>query len=281
VTIDPFAPTGRPDYQRDRYGRPLVVPADGGKPKPYTRASSIAKTIEDTYNLERWANRNVAYGMAADPSLVARLVALGGTPHEWDQQTKNKVNEIADDAQQAAKAHRGADIGTAVHAMVEQINLGQQVDGGPYRADLDAYRAKVAEMGWTIWPKYVECRLVCDELGAAGTCDMLVTNGGRYYVADLKTGPTISYAVLGYAAQLATYARSDLYDVDTGTRTTVDIHPDVGYLVHLPAGQGRCDVYAIDLDAGYKAARLANTVRRARAAAKSWATLVETVEVAA
>src|SRR6478752_2935322 len=71
----PARRTGRPmndptpapvDFFRDQWGRPLVVPAGGDRPRPYTRSSSAAKTIEDTYNLEMWARRNVAFGMARD-----------------------------------------------------------------------------------------------------------------------------------------------------------------------------------------------------------------------
>jgi hypothetical protein len=266
------------DYRRDRWGRPLIVPAAGGKAKPYTRASSAAKTIEDTFNLEKWARRNVVYGMAKDPSLVARVLAIGGTPHEWDQEQKSAVNAIADAASDVAQAQRSADIGTAVHLMVERLNRGEDVDGGPYQADLDAYRAAVEAMGWVIDPRYVECRMVCDELEMAGTCDLIVGAGGRTgwrFIADLKTGGTVEYATLGHAAQLAAYANGHLYDVDNDTHETVEgLQPFLGYIIHLPAGQGRCDIYELDLIAGLEAAHLANKVRNIRKSAKRWSTLI-------
>jgi hypothetical protein len=265
------------DYRRDRWGRPLIVPAAGGKAKPYTRASSAAKTIEDTFNLEKWARRNVVYGMAKDPSLVARVLAIGGSPHEWDQEAKSAVNAIADAASDVAQAQRSADIGTAVHLMVERLNRGEDVDGGPYQADLDAYRAAVEAMGWVIDPRYVECRMVCDVLEMAGTCDLIVgrTIDHRRYIADLKTGGTVEYAVLGHAAQLAAYASGDIYNVDDDTREVVEgLIGDTGYIIHLPAGQGRCDIYELDLDAGLDAAHLANRVRNIRKSAKRWSTLI-------
>jgi hypothetical protein len=270
--------TVKADYRRDRWGRPLIVPASGGKAKPYTRASSAAKAIEDTYNLELWARRNVVYGMAKDPSLVARVLGLGGSPHEWDQDAKKAANAIAEAAATVAQAQRSADIGTAVHRMVERINLGEEVDGGPYQADLDAYRAAIDAMGWVIDPRYVECRMVCDELEMAGTCDLIVEHRASYFVADLKTGSTVEYATLGHAAQLAAYANGDLYHVEADSRTVItDLDTDIGYIIHLPAGQGRCDVYALDLDAGFQAAKLANRVRATRKAAKSWSSLIKNV----
>jgi hypothetical protein len=266
------------DYRRDRWGRPLIVPATGGKAKPYIRASSAAKPIEDTYNIQRWDGRNTAYGMSIDPSLVARVLAIGGSPHEWTQEQKNLVNLIVDDARAAAQAQRQADIGTAVHLMVERLNRGEPVDGGPYQADLDAYRAAVDAMGWVIDPRYVECRMVCDELEMAGTCDLIVGAGGRTgwrFIADLKTGGTVEYATLGHAAQLAAYANGHLYDVDNDTHETVEgLQPFVGYIIHLPAGQGRCDIYELDLIAGLEAAHLANRVRNIRKSAKRWSTLI-------
>ena len=36
--VDPVA-LGPPDFVRDQWHRPLIIPPDGGKPRPYTRAS--------------------------------------------------------------------------------------------------------------------------------------------------------------------------------------------------------------------------------------------------
>jgi hypothetical protein len=273
VTLLDPAPT-HVDYKRDRWGRPLIVPAGGGKPKPYTRASSAAKAIEDTFGLEMWARRNVAFGLATDPSLVARVIALGGTPHTWTADDKKAVGKVCEDAANIAQAHKGADIGTAVHRMVERINLGEDVDGGPYRADLDAYRQAVAAMGWTIDPELVECRMVCDELEMAGTCDLIVDTASGMFVADLKTGSSVTFGGLGYGAQLAAYAHGDLYDPATDTRRPLEIWAHIGYIIHLPAGEGVCTIYEVDIANGYAAAKLANEVRAVRKASRTWLTEV-------
>ena len=260
------------DYKRDRWGRPLIVPDGGGKAKPYTRASSAAKAIEDTYGLELWARRNVAFGLAHDSSLVARILALGGSPSTWSKDDKQAATKVCDDAAGIAQAHKAADIGTAVHVMVERINRGETVAGGPYQADLDAYSQAVAEMAWTIDPELVECRMVCDELEMAGTCDIVPRLGDIYAIADLKTGASVEYGGLGYSAQLAAYANGDLYDPADDTRRRLDIDQSTGYIVHLPAGEGRCSIYAVDLTAGYRAAVLANEVRAIRKASKKFLT---------
>jgi hypothetical protein len=277
-----FDPTPT-DYQRDRWGRPLIVPKGGGKPVPYTRASSAAKTIEDTFNLELWARRNVAYGMARDASLVARVLAVGGDPGSWTQDQKKVVNKIHEDAQKVAQAHKGADIGTALHAIKQQSDLGILVDAGIYQGDIDAYLVALHLSGLLVIPDYVECRMVCDDLEMAGSCDNIVLRQSdrMHAIADLKTGPTVDFGGLGWAAQLAAYANGVLYDVATDERMpTPDLDREVGYIIHLPAGQGRCDIYEIDLTAGYRAARLANEIRAVRKASKGWITKKETAPAA-
>jgi hypothetical protein len=269
LTVDDAPPL---DFKRDRWQRPLIVPKGGGKAKPYTRSSSAAKTVEDHWNLEMWARRGVAYGMAHDSSLVARVLAIGGDPGSWNQAQKNAVNVIHEDAQKVAQSHKAADIGTAVHNLTEQLDRGEIVHAGPYEADLQAYVNALIAAGLSCRPEWVECRMVCDELEMAGTADRIVTAEGCVSrIADLKTGGSVDYGGLGWAAQLASYANGELYDVETDQRIwTPDLDLEVGYIIHLPAGQGVCTIYEIDLLAGYRAAQLANEIRAIRKASKTW-----------
>ena len=266
-------PTPAPvDFSRDRYGRPLVVPAGAVAPRPYTRSSSAAKTIEDVYNLELWARRNVAFGMARDQSLVARVLAAGGDPSTWADPTKRAVDRIVEDASTVAQAHRGADIGAAVHRLTEMLDRGEAVHAGPYEADLEAYTNALIAAGLSTVPEYVECRLVCDALEMAGTADRLLRRAdGRWLVGDIKTGATVDYGALGWSAQLAAYAHSDLYDPMNDSRTpTPPLDKVAGIIIHLPAGRGVCTLYELDLAAGYRAAQLANEVRSVRREARRW-----------
>ena len=273
--LDRFAqPT---DFKRDRYGRPLIIPADGGKPVAYQRASGAAKPIEDTYNLELWHRRNVAYGVAADPSLVARVLAIGGTPQTWSPDEKKAINAVVEAANIAAKAHAAADTGTAVHALIEKVNRGEDPGNlGAFAADIEAYRQAIADIGWVINPDLVEVRMVCDELRMAGTADLVAWDpeDDCYYIGDLKTGATVDYATLSHSCQIATYAHSDIYDIATGRRTKLAINTDIGFVIHLPAGRGECTIHQLNLSAGFKAAQLANKVRETRTAAKKWSTPV-------
>src|SRR5207244_1019851 len=124
-----------------------------------------------------------------------------------------------------------------------------------------AYTNALISAGLIADERFVECRLVCDALEMAGTADRLLRRAtdGTWVVADLKTGASVDYGALGWSAQLAAYAHSDLYDPTTTTRTpTPPLDKVVGVIIHLPAGQGCCTLYEIDLAAGYRAAQLAN-----------------------
>lgn len=268
VTVD--------DFRRDHYDRPLILQPDGTR-IGYTRSSTAAKVIEDTYNLERWARRNVAYGIAYDASLVARLIALGGNPATWGKAEKDAVNEICEKAEGVAQAHKGADIGSALHHLTHRLDRGEDVDAGPYQDDLTAYVNTCLAHQFEIDRRYIECRIVNDLLRMAGSADRIVNVDGIYRIADIKTGQTINYGTLGWAAQLAAYAGGVLYDVATEQRLpTPPIDQTTGYIIHLPAGQGVCTIHEINLFNGHRAAELANEIRAVRKASKHWMTPLST-----
>ncbi|MGK3946754.1 hypothetical protein ABK046_51375, partial [Streptomyces caeruleatus] len=76
-TTDPFAELG-PQLERDRYGRPLVVPADGGKKVAYTRCTTFVGAAEDTFPLSQWQQRQVAVGLSKRPDLVSLAASAEG-----------------------------------------------------------------------------------------------------------------------------------------------------------------------------------------------------------
>ena len=235
---------------RDRYGRPLVVPPEGGAPMPYTRCTTYVGVLEDTYNLSRWQQRMVALGMADRPDLV-----LAAGAHRDD---KDELNRIVDQAMDAAQAHAAAGVGTSLHKLTEQLDRGQIPGPVPeaYHADIDAYAAATSCLEMV----GIERFTVLDELKIGGTHDRTVRYQGRTYIADIKTG-SIEYSALKIAMQLAVYSRSVLYDHRTRTREPLDVDTDRAIVIHLPAGQGRCELHWIDIAAGWEAVQVATQVR--------------------
>lgn len=245
-------PAGRL-IERDRYGRPLIIPPAGGKPTAYTRCTTFVDTLDDKHNLTLWKQRMVAIGMSERPDLVLAVSAT-------DRDDKRALNQIADKAMEAAKASVAATTGTALHALTERVDRGQPVGIIPeaHKADIDAYRRATAELQ----PLCVETFTVHDGYKVGGTPDRIVRFRNTAYVADIKTG-SLDYGAGRIAMQLAMYAHAAVYDPATGERTgypePVDL--DHAIVIHLPAGTGECRLYWADIGAGWDAVTLAADVR--------------------
>lgn len=236
---------------RDRWQRPMVKPAAGGKPAAYTRVTTFAGSVEDMFGLGQWQQRMVAIGLSKRPDLMLSVAA-----HAED---KDELNAIIDQAREAAAASAAATTGTALHKLAERYDRGQlTLDQVPEsnRADLTAY----AEATVPLNIHGIEQFVVIDEIKVAGTFDRIVEYGGQRYVADIKTG-SIEYGVGKMAVQLALYSRGWLYEPKRNSRGSTGVSQSAGIIIHLPAGQGRCDLYWIDLRAGWEAAELCDKVR--------------------
>ena len=259
------------EVPRDRYGRPLIIPPGGGKPIPYNRASSFGDVLDDRTMLEKYLRRMAAKGIVQNPELG---LAIATTP--LDQ--KGKLDSLVEEAIEKAGGSKKATIGTGLHSLTEMIDRGEELPHVPleYRDDLAAYEAATAVFEHVAVERFV----VNDELQVAGTPDRIskalqsmmfgtpddhfAVHAGDTHITDLKTGGHANY--LGkYATQLAIYSRSEFYDPATGERSPIgDVDQYVGVLFHMPAGEGRCDLYALDLQAGWEGALLAAEVRQWR-----------------
>lgn len=249
------------EIQRDRWGRPLIVHPEGLslKPIPYKRASSLGGILEDTHNIMLWKQRLTAQGIAKNQHLALKVSAAG--------EDKQALNAVALEAFELAGGSRRADIGTAVHALTEKYDRGEDLGFVPdeYEGDLDAYAVATKFIKWLSIEQFV----VCDELQVAGTPDRIgrllspVTfdNGvtlptGWQGIFDVKTG-SVGFPH-GFSVQLATYAHSKGYDPATGKRFALpDVSDEYGVLIHLPAGEGECSLHLLDIAGGWKAAHLA------------------------
>jgi hypothetical protein len=245
--------TPPPAINRDHYGRPLVIPPTGGKPVAYTRATTYVDAIEDKIGLQKWMQRMTALGLASRPDLLLSVSA-----HRDD---KKALDRICENAKEAAAASAAATTGTAIHALTELVDRGQDLPVLPdqAKADLAAYANATADLKAIL----IEQFCVLDTLKIGGTPDRVVEYGGERFIADVKTG-SIEYGTLKIAAQLAVYARSQTYDIATGARGHHEADMTRGIIIHVPAGQGTATLHWVDLEAGWYAVQVAGQVRDKR-----------------
>ncbi len=279
-TVDPFD-LDVESPPRDRYGRPLLVPINGGDRVSYTRMSSLSNMICDQSGLALWEKRLLARGLGAREDLAAMAAALprcAGDKREKkglsaaEKREDKAINAKLDEYIEQALEHAGrsfkANSGTAIHGFTDP---GADLSDVPERmaADVASYNAKLEEVGVEVLA--TEVFVANETLLAAGSFDHLAripTLG--ICVVDKKTG-VVDGKGLAFGVQLSGYANSDVYDLDTDERRPLEsltggeaINRRVGIVAHIPIGAGRTDLYMVDLVRGYGAAKLATQVRQFR-----------------
>ena len=246
---------------KDRWGRYKISDPASGKERGYTRVTTIAKVLDDSSSLADWKTRMAITGIVQRADLLAQAsTALDD---------RSKLNKIANDAIEAAGAFSRANLGTALHSITQQIDLGMkpQVLAG-LQSDIETYIASIAAWDFGMKKEWIEVLLINDEFEYAGTADRIVTTrDGKICIFDLKTGTDLSYSFGSIAVQLAMYANADwIYDWKTGERTPLPEGLDMkeGIICHLPAGEANCKFYTVDLEAGWEAAKMSFATRNWR-----------------
>ena len=265
-TLATATPERRPgEFKRDAKGTPMVASADGalvksgdrkGQPKwdRYARPSGFSKIIEDAYNLQKWAERQIGLGLAValndqDADLIGRVVALHPADQEADE-WRTEADSVIAEAKRLAKAGLAAERGTHSHTLTEHndterdwvamAEAGEEL-GLPIEAQaalVEAWNQIIADYGFEVLA--TELAVVHDGYRCAGTLDRIVRltrplvfsmsdgrpvtlKSGTVLVLDIKTGKLrhrngeVSYWN-GYPVQIAIYAGSTGYDPDTDTR---------------------------------------------------------------
>lgn len=264
------------DIRRDRWGRYLVVPPDGGQPTGYTRVTTVAKALDDGGGLIPWKATMAMTGMMRRPGLRAAFEALiadsNGDPWYHSLDSKNKAKRLVEQCAEAGGSADRADIGTALHALTEALDRHLlDPDGRPTpivsqatsRTDLEVYRSTLAAAGITFDPAGIEAMVVLDEHRVAGMADRLIAHVPEIgdVVADVKTGADLEYSWRAICVQLAAYAHADaIYQQGAAPDGSQDVRlpapaisREVGLVIHLPAGEGRCSLHLVDLVAGWEA----------------------------
>jgi hypothetical protein len=251
---DPFGP------KRDQWGRYLLPDPATGRERAWTRATTLASTLADTYGLSRWQMRMVAKGLGMRPDLLA----LAAAAHVDDKTT---LDRVASDAKEAAGSSAGANSGTAVHAFTEAVDRGEEPSvPEPWAADIRAYRDTMAAHRIARDPAWIERITVCPELGVAGTFDrILLLPDDRLVIGDVKTGRDLSYSWCEISVQLALYAHaSHMWHVDRW-EPMPSLDQTEAVVIWLPVGQARCELHSVNIVDGWAMARVAFEVRKWRA----------------
>lgn len=285
----------------DRFGRYKLTHPATRKPVKWTRATTFAKSIADTYNLSMWSQRMVLKGASLRPDIVAAVSTLEV------KADRDRVNGLVEDAKKAAGNKVAANLGTALHAFTEdrdKVLVGMPVKAKTVPENLlpsvDAYEALLQEFGLQPVPGLIEFTTAVMQYEIAGTSDRcykvtrditfklhgrtVTLYAGEYVIGDVKSGADLSYGWMEICIQLAIYAQglntSGVFDWNqatwgnpayldkNGQEVRIQVRTDVGLIPHLPVdrkpGDPLATLFAVDLDWGWATAVLCGQVRSAR-----------------
>jgi hypothetical protein len=285
----PFIASMRPEPARDQYGRYLLPDPGNGVVRAWTRATTIAHTLDDEYHLTQWKRRMVLQGAARHPQVLETVPDLErklADAEDWREAklAKAELDALCDKAARAAGAEDGSRLGTLLHTITEYADadrLGEIEHLVPddLLRDLRAYRAAMNGAGLGRPPEFIERIVVNSQVDGAGTLDRILRMphpcdacGHRLRIGDLKTQKTVDFGFLSITIQLAEYAQADAM-LDDATGALVPMPADLcrcsGIVMHLPVGKASCTLYELDLIAGWEAAQAAYAVRAFRSRSKA------------
>lgn len=289
---------GEAETKRDRFGRYLIPHPDTGKETAWTRSTTFAKSISDTYALSQWGLRMALLGATVRPDIVQRA---HGKHVKAD---KALLDELTADLKNAAGDKVAANLGTSMHSFTEMADRAWHFPGGPLsildqvppdcRGMVVTYINLLQQTGLEPVPHLIEFTTVVKQYGVAGTSDNcykvtkpLVLKIGRaevhlapgeYVIGDKKTGKDLDYGWQEIVIQLATYAHgintagvwdraNEMWEPDPLSRFDAPgtkVRLDAGVVVHLPVdkeSEKQPAVYGVDLESGWNAAVLCERVR--------------------
>lgn len=275
-----------PEIKRDRWGRYLLTNPTSEKTAPFTRATTFAKSISDTFALSQWAQRMTAKGLALRGDLVSLAYTLDV------KNDRDTLNKIVEDAKAAAGNKIAANMGTALHSFTQRIDEDpaagvEDLVPETHRGDVLAYRTALDEAGIKVLPYMIERVTAVLEYEVAGTMDRgldltkctldlgsinekpIDLADGQVVIGDLKTGRDLQYGWNEISIQLAIYARgakeTGLWNLSTGKwDPPVAVRQDFALVIHLPVGEHKATIYKVELGPARRAMELCHEVRRWR-----------------
>lgn len=247
--------------KRDHWGRYILTdPTKPGEENhPWTRATTLASTLDDSYGLTAWKMRMVALGISKREDLYD--LACGSDPDD-----KKQLDELCDKCIDAVGGDAKANQGTALHKFTARLDSGELARSPrKWEKDLAAYVEWKEQEGILTHPRFIERVTVVPDLGVAGTMDRIAKHDGEAKIGDVKTG-SLEHKGLSISIQLAIYAHGKgLWNMETGEWEPMPkVSQTEGLVFHLPAGEAKPELYFVDLEFGWKMAQLAFCIREAR-----------------
>lgn len=248
----------------------------------YQRTSTMLenlKTWADTWNLQRWLERQVAIGMSMRPDLVLGVAAatqVDPATGKLLDDAKKAINGLCKQATDAAASRAGSNTGTAVHTATERLDLGETIEQinlpYPYSADLQAYETLKRVMGLELPRKMIERSVrnattnTVGTIDRAGFCTFLREAGllepNEMIIVDVKTEQDPLLNMIHIAPQLANYAYAENMWVPEPTAENeyagryepwpYPVSKRFALAIHIRAG--RATPYLINIEQGWEAA---------------------------
>lgn len=297
----------------DGYGRYKLPSPSTGRPTGFSRATTIAKTLEETYNLSRWSRRQavraIIAAVDADPDVMASVggfdVAdgplrpsdlLADVREAIGKEDDRKLDQAVDLLDNLTGGADARELGEAVHAWLEAVDIGIVLPGqvpemfAPYVA---AARDALRRAGLVAVAEYVE-RIVLNDRGdetVVGTIDRIYrcVTTGELIMGDVKTSKTLDYSWLPYSVQVggvygyATkmfHPEGDTSQGQYGWLPMPKINEKFAVILHVPSDQPeRSAVVTIDRYFGGESMVASIDTRKRRKEAKSRTASVHDIPV--
>lgn len=248
----------------DGYGRYKLPSPSTGRPTGFSRATTIAGTLEETYNLNRWKRRQAVKAIFTALALAEQApgdvtddlfdVAGGKTLTDVLNDVREALDKQDDRALDAAidlldnmtGGRDAAELGEAVHAWLEAVDCGTVLPSQVpemFQPYVRAYRDVLRRHGLVAVPEYVE-RIVLNDQGeetVVGTIDRIyrIVTTGALTLGDVKTSKTLEYGWLPYAVQFAVYGyATKMFAADgSGWEPMPELDLSACYCLHVPSDQ--------------------------------------------
>ena len=285
---------GEDEGRYDGYGRYLLRHPVHGREVAWTRTTTFAKSVTDTFTLDQWQRRCVLLGTTVRPDLVAEATGMDVT------RDRNRLNAMTEELKESAGAKVAADWGTAVHSYTELCDRselpGHELKKVPeqFQPHVSAYLEMLDDTGLEPLPTLIEFSTGVLQYEVMGTSDrcyrvtrpllLKMPRGevqllpGEFIIGDVKTGKDLDYGWQEIAIQLAVYAQGlntlGRYDWKAGAwdpkpleayaEPGTKVRLDVGVIPHLPVdprSTKKPALYGVDLESGWNAAVLCERVR--------------------